>query len=300
MIRKAALIITHPNPDLDAIGFVYSAHKVFGSKVPVECRMPTQEELKDPTVIVGDIGLPGYEDIGYNPALNNFDHHYSHADRSATFLFNEEYHTLRQDIVKYIDAVDLRRQVEESEHSLQVAIAGIRVRHDEADLKILEEGGKLLKWLEKTGQKPEDLSGALPDKFQEYLQTGIDALRQIRKDSEAMQKHRTQKGRLVGYVQTPFPIFSMVKEEMFARGIDIAVVHNPEKRRFSIASSVSGGKGANLKAEGLIEALNQAEWGKGLPHDQGWGGHEDRIGSPKPSGSLLTSEEVLAIVKATL
>jgi len=58
MTRKAALIITHSNPDLDAIGFVYSARKVFGSKVPVECRVPTRQELEDPTVIVGDIGLP--------------------------------------------------------------------------------------------------------------------------------------------------------------------------------------------------------------------------------------------------
>lgn len=301
MQGKATLIITHTNPDLDAIGFVYSARKVFGFNVPVRCGLPTRDQLEDPTVIVGDVGLPGCEHIGYNPDLNNFDHHYSYADRSATFLLNQKFHALQQDIVEYIDAVDLWRPIrEEPEANLKVAIAGIRMQHTGADRKILDEGGELLKWLEETGQKPGDLSGSLPSKFKVYLQIGADVLRRIRKDNQAMQRCRTKKGRLVGYVQTAFPIFSIVKEDMFARGIDIAVVHNPEKRRFSIASNILGNRGANLKKEGLVEALNQAEREKGSPYDQSWGGHEDRIGSPKPLGSLLSAEEVLEIIKDRL
>lgn len=31
--RAATLILTHPTPDLDAIGFVYSARKVWGPAV---------------------------------------------------------------------------------------------------------------------------------------------------------------------------------------------------------------------------------------------------------------------------
>ena len=105
--RAATLILTHATPDLDAIGFIYSARKVFGAETSVTCRPPTRAELEDPAVIVADIGLPGCEEIGHSPALNNFDHHYSHADRSATFLFNQKYGALREDIVAYIDAVDI-------------------------------------------------------------------------------------------------------------------------------------------------------------------------------------------------
>lgn len=50
------LLLTHLTPDLDAIGFVTSARKVWGAGTPVTCRMPTEAELLDPTVVVGDIG----------------------------------------------------------------------------------------------------------------------------------------------------------------------------------------------------------------------------------------------------
>jgi len=301
MREKATLIITHSNPDLDAVGFVYSARKVFGFNVLVKCGLPTEDQLEDPTVIVGDVGLPGYEHLGYNPDLNNFDHHYSYAHRSATFLFNQKFQALREDIVEYIDAIDLWKPVrEEPEANLKVAVAGIRVQFRGADKRILDEGGAFLRWLEEAGRRPGDLSGTLPEKFQTYLRAGIAALRQIQENNRAMQRCKTGKGRSLGYVQTTFPIFSMVKEDMFARGIDIAVVHNPEERRFSIASNLLGSKGANLKKEGLVEALNQAEREKGASPDQTWGGHEDRIGSPKPSGSLLSAEEILEIVKKAL
>jgi hypothetical protein len=300
MTRKAVLIITHSNPDLDAIGFVYSARKVFGSKVPVECRVPTRQELEDPTVIVGDIGLPGCEDIGYSPTLNNFDHHYSHAGRSATFLFNDRYQGLRADIVEYIDAVDIRGGQEDSEVTLKVATVGIRVCHDGADLEILTQGGRLLQWLEETEQTASDISGTLPEEAQGYLQSGQEELRRIRSELATMQRCTTDKGRTVGYMVTASPVFSVVKEEMFALGLDIAVVYSTAKDRYSIASNVRGGKPINLKQEGLADALNAEEWSRGMPSDRKWDGHEDRIGSPRPSGSLLTGEEVLAIVKATL
>jgi hypothetical protein len=102
---RATLILTHPTPDLDAIGFVYSARKAFGAGTPVVCRPPTEAELMDPAVIVGDIGRLGCEAIGYSPELNNFDHHYSHAGRSATFLFNQTYRALRDDIVANISTL---------------------------------------------------------------------------------------------------------------------------------------------------------------------------------------------------
>jgi nanoRNase/pAp phosphatase (c-di-AMP/oligoRNAs hydrolase) len=121
--EKATLIVTHANPDLDAIGFVYSARKVFGPEMPVKCRVPTRQELEDPTVIVGDVGRPGCEDVGYSPVLNNFDHHYSYADHSATFLFNDKYQALRQNVVEYIDAVDLKGGKEGSEATLNSTFA---------------------------------------------------------------------------------------------------------------------------------------------------------------------------------
>ncbi len=105
--------------------------------------------------------------------------------------------------------------------------------------------------------------------------------------------------RRLGYVVTRSPVLSLVKEELFATGVDIAVVHNPAKRRFSIACNLARSKGINIK-EKLKPALDELERGKGLPEDQEWGGHEDRIGSPKPSGSLLTADEVLAVVKPVL
>jgi len=295
--KNATLIITHSAPDLDAIGFVYSARKVFSFEVPVECKTPTREDLHDSNVIVGDIGLQGYEDIGHNPALNNFDHHFSRADRSATFLFNNTYHALRQDIVDYIEDVDLHGGDEKSDTTLKVATIGIRVLHDGEDLVILAEGGRLLKWLEETAHEPGKMSGTLTETAQGYLKTGQEEVRLIREELKTMRRFTTSKGRTVGYLKTRSPVFSVAKEEMFALGIDIAVVYHPVKNRYSIARKALGAERINL--EGIIEALNAAEWHRGLPRDQHWGGHEDRIGSPR-SGSILSADEVLNIVKATL
>ncbi len=64
--QAATLLLTHPAPDLDAIGFVYSARKVWGAEMPAACRAPTRAELEDPAVIVGGIGLPGCEAIGHH------------------------------------------------------------------------------------------------------------------------------------------------------------------------------------------------------------------------------------------
>ncbi len=91
-----------------------------------------------------------------------------------------------------------------------------------------------------------------------------------------------------------------VKEEMFALGIDLAVVYSSTKDRYSIAGNVRRGQDVRLKQEGLVKALNAAEWDRGMPREREWGGHEDRIGSPRPSGSLLTPDKVLQIVKVTL
>ena len=300
-MKAVTLILTHKNPDLDAIGFVYSARKVFGSTVPVDCRIPTREQLEDPAVVVGDIGLPGCENLGYSLAHNNFDHHYSHADRSATFLFNEAYRALRQDIVEYIDAVDICGGKEDSETTLKIATVGIRVRHYGTDLKILTQGGNLLEWLEAAGRSPDSMSGTMPGNVQGYLRSGRAELRRIQKELAVMQCCMTIKGRSVGHLVTTSTVFSVVKEEMFALGLDIAVAYSSTKDCYSIASQVRGSKPAiNLKQEGLADALSAEEWSRGMASDRRWDGHEDRIGSPRPSGSLLSSGEVLRIVKAVL
>jgi len=298
---QARLIITHRDPDLDAVGFVYSARKVFGPEVPGECRLPMPEEMRDPTAIVGDIGLPGYEDIGHSPVLNNFDHHYSHVeDRSATWLFNREYDALRQDIVKYIDNVDIAGGNEDLETTLKVAMVGIRVQHYGADLEILVHGCRLLEWHERSGQVPGDMSGTLPGDILAFLQLGQEELRQIREELATMRRCTTNRKRTVGSLVTRSPVFSVVKDEMFALGIDIAVVYSSTKDRYSIASNTRGSKQINLKQEGLANALSTEEWNRRLPSERRWGGHEDRIGSPRPSGSLLSGDEVLRIVKAIL
>ncbi len=299
--RAATLLLTHPTPDLDAIGFVCAARKVFGSDTPVTCRPPTRAELEDPAVIVGDIGLPGCEAIGYSPALNNFDHHYRHADRSATCLFNQKYDALRRDIVAYIDAVDITGGQEEAETTLKVATIGVRVRHNGHDGAILTAGGRVLQWLEETGQLPGDITGAVPDDLQDCLATGQAELRRIQgAELPAMQRSMTRKGRTMGYLVSASPVVSIVKEEMFALGLDIAIVHNPAARRYAIAANVRGATPINLKREGLADALNAEEWRRGTPPEQRWDGHDDRIGSPRSAGSLLNKNEVLTIVRAAL
>ncbi|MGQ9691847.1 MAG: hypothetical protein ACUVQY_11465 [Thermoproteota archaeon] len=297
---EAILIITHPNPDLDAMGFVYSAQKVFGSTVPVVFRSPTEQDLKDLQVIVGDVSAPQYRELGNRPDLNNFDHHYGCAEHSATFLFNQKFRVLRDDIVKYIDASDLRGKVEEEcESCLKVIVAGIRLSFEGMDQRIVEEGGKLLEWLERTGEKPSCISKGLPVEHLEHLSKGKDEILRIRKEVKAMEKHRTQKGRFLGYVRTRSPVFSMVREEAFSHNVDLVLIHNTERRRYLIASNTLRTQFVNLMREGLIAALNWAE-GETSGVRQRWGGHEDRIGSPRPSGSSLSAEQVLKIIKESM
>lgn len=297
----ATLLLTHPTPDLDAIGFVYAARKVWGAETPAACRPPTEAELADPTVVVGDIGRPGCEAIGYSPALNNFDHHYSHAERSATWLFNHTYRVLRDDIAAYIDAVDTTGLPEAAgAATLKAATVGVRVRHNGDDAAILAAGGRLLHWLEETGQLPGDMTG-VPDDLQDYLTTGQVELRRIQEaELPTMQRSTTRQGRTAGFLISASPVVSIVKEEMFALGLDIAIVHNPATRRYAIAANVRGANPINLKREGLADALNAEEWRRGAPPEQRWDGHDDRIGSPRPAGSRLKSDEVLAITVATL
>jgi hypothetical protein len=95
-------------------------------------------------------------------------------------------------------------------------------------------------------------------------------------------------------------VVSIVKEELFALGLDIAIVHNPATHRYAIAANVRGAESVNLKRAGLADALNAEDWRRGLPSEQRWDGHADRIGSPRPAGSLLRGDEVLAIVMVTL
>jgi hypothetical protein len=296
----ATLILTHPTPDLDAIGFVYSARKAFGAGTPTACRTPTRAELEDPAVIAGDIGLPGCEAIGHSPTLNNFDHHRSYADRSATYLFNQTYGALRPNIVAYIDAVDILGGQEEAETTLKVATVGVRVRHTGDDMAILAHGGRLLRWLEETSTLPDDISGPVPDDIEEDLHSGQVELCRIQAELPTMQLSTTHKGRSVGYVVSTSPVVSIVKEEMFALGVDIAIAYSSTANRYSIAANVRGARPINLKGEGLADALNVEEWRRGTPPEQRWDGHDDRIGSPRPSGSLLKSEEVLAVVMVAL
>jgi hypothetical protein len=299
-IDRATFLLTHPAPDLDAIGFIYSARKVFGAGTPAACRTPTRAELEDPAVIVGDIGLPGCEAIGYSPALNNYDHHYSNADRSATWLFNREYGALREDIITYIDAVDIVGGREAAAATLKMAVVGVRVRHNGDDAAILAAGGRVLQWLEKAGLPPNDLSDPALDNVRDYLAIGQAELGRIQAELPIVQRSVTRNGRTAGYLVSTSPIVSVVKEEMFAAGLDIAVVYSSTTNRYAIAANVRGASPINLKREGLADALNAEEWRQGTPPEQRWDGHDDRIGSPRPSGSLLTAQEVLTIVEGCL
>lgn len=104
----------------------------------------------------------------------------------------------------------------------------------------------------------------------------------------------------LSYVVTRSPVLSLVKEEMFANGLGIVVVHMPAKRRFSIACNLARLRGINLTQGDIVGSLNGLEHERGLPEDQRWWGHEDRIGSLKPSGSPLTADDVLVAVRAAL
>jgi len=49
------------------------------------CRTPTEAELLNPTVVVGDIGRSGCELLRCGPALNSFAHHYSYGDQGGGY-----------------------------------------------------------------------------------------------------------------------------------------------------------------------------------------------------------------------
>lgn len=292
-------IITHKNPDLDAIGFVHSAKKKFSYDTGLELvDAPTLQHLENPEVIVGDVGLKSHPELGYNPALNNFDHHYSTAEESATYLFNRSYPVLSQKLVDYIDEVDTAKSKGSERNSLKVVIAGIRVIHKEQDKKIIEEGCKVLDWIEGTDAEPYPLT-SLPSYVENYLQRGLQEIERIEKEIEGCEVYTSEKNRKIGYLISSCPVKSLVKEEMFARGFDIAVLHYPAKRNFAIGCCLQTARDIDLETE-IVPDLNSLERERGLPRGDDWGGHPDRIGSPKKTGSLLTKEEIMGIIQQSL
>jgi hypothetical protein len=142
----------------------------------------------------------------------------------------------------------------------------------------------------------------LPGELQDYARVGLEELRRIEAEVEKAIILKTNKGRQLGYVQTSSNVFSMVRETLFTKNpeLEIALIYNPSRKRYSIGSNTARAAWVNLLKGGLKEVLNQAEWNRGLSRDQEWGGHEDRMGSPKPSGSLLHPEEVIKILKKGL
>jgi len=100
------------------------------------------------------------------------------------------------------------------------------VCHAGADEVILERGGWLLWWLEEIGVPPDDISGPAPDHVQDYLATGQAELRRIQAEQPTMQRSTTCKGRTVGYLVSASSVVSIVKEEMFATELDIAIVYS--------------------------------------------------------------------------
>jgi hypothetical protein len=186
------------------------------------------QELENLEVIVGDVGLKSHPELGYMPALNNFDHHYSTAERSATYLFNHTYPVLSKELVDYIDEIDTAKSNERARNSLKVVIAGIRVKHKGEDKRIIEEGCKVLDGLENTAADPYLLT-SVPADIENYLRIGLQEMARIGKEVGGCVIYRSKKNRKIGYLISACPVKSMVKEEMYANGIDIAVLHYPSK-----------------------------------------------------------------------
>ncbi|MBO3842948.1 MAG: hypothetical protein FGF48_11140, partial [Candidatus Brockarchaeota archaeon] len=180
-----------------------------------------------------------YPELGYNPDLNNFDHHYGCAGNSATFLFNQKYNVLPKDIVSYIDAADLGKKRNEEKMNLNVAIMGIRIMCD-SDSKVVDEGCKVLEYLEKTYHKPSSLPERLPDWLQIYTQVGMNEVQKVEKELGGIRLFVTGKGRQAGYMESSSKNFSRVGEMLFTTHpeLEVAVVHNPAKKRFSIRSNI--------------------------------------------------------------
>jgi hypothetical protein len=291
-------IITHKNPDLDAVGFVYSARKKLEHEFSFELvEVPSLQQLKDPEVIVGDVGLRSHPELGYNPSLNNFDHHYGSAENSATYLFNQVHHSMSEKLVDYIDEVDTAKSRVGERNSLKVVIAGIRVIHKGRDNEIIEEGCEVLDWIENTDAEPHSLT-YLPSHIEKYLHRGLQEMERIEKEVEGCEVYTSEKNRKIGYLISTCPVKSLVKEEMFAKGIDIAVVHYPSKRSFAIGCCLQTAKDVNLEDE-IASELNRLEQGKGQSKET-WAGHPDRIGSPKEIGSLLTKAEIIDVIISCL
>jgi hypothetical protein len=294
-LTMSAKIITHKNPDLDAIGFVYSARKKFGYDTTFELvEAPTLHHLENPGVIVGDVGLKSHPELGYKPALNNFDHHYSTAERSATYLFNHTYPVLYKELVNYIDEIDTAKTTKRARNSLKVVIAGIRVKHKSDDKGIIEEGCKVLDWLENTAADLYSLT-SVPADIENYLRIGLQEMARIEKEVGGCVIYTSKKNRKIGYLISTCPVKSIVKEEMYANGIDIAVLHYPSKRTFAIGCCLQ--KEIDLKTE-IATELNRLEQEKGQSEE--WGGHPDRIGSPRETGSLLTKTEIIDVIQRSL
>ena len=256
------------------------------------------EQLKNPEIIVGDVGLKSRPELGHNPPLNNFDHHYRAAEGSATYLFNQAYHTLSEKLVHYIDEIDTSKSHKAKRNSLKIIIAGIRVIHQGHDEKIIEEGCKVLDWIENTDADPRHLTS--PSSYIEsYLQKGLQQIERIEKEIEGCEVYASEKNRTIGYLVSSCPVKSLVKEEMFTKGINIAVVHYPSKQVFAIGCCLQTAKDIDLEKE-IASELNRLEQRKGLPKEYTWGGHPDRIGSPRKIGSSLTKDEIIEVIQQNL
>ena len=292
-------IITHKNPDLDAIGFVYSARKKFGRDIGFELvNAPSLQQLKMPEIIVGDVGVDSHPELGYKPSLSNFDHHYGAAERSATYLFNRCHSVLSKRLVDYIDEVDTGESGGSERKSLKVVVAGVRVMCNGEDNKIIEEGCKLFDWMEDTDADPYHLT-SLPSHLMGYLERGLQEIERIEREIEASEICISKKNRRIGYLISTCPIKSLVKEEMFARGIDIAIIHYPSKQTFSIGCNLQTTNDVDLEKE-VASELNCLEKKKGMPKEYTWGGHPDRIGSSRERGSLLTKDKVVEVIQQNL
>ena len=182
-------------------------------------------------VIVGDIGLPGCEEIGHSPTLNNFDHHYSLADRSATFLFNQNTgHCARTSwpILMQLTSSGVGRRPRPRSRWRRSACSA---PHRGVMGRSWHTGASCCDGLKKTGRPPHDLSGPMPADMQGYLRSGQTELRRIQEELPTMQRSTTRKGRKVGCLVSASPVVSIVKEEMFAVGMDIAVVYSSTTNR---------------------------------------------------------------------
>ena len=117
----------------------------------------------------------------------------------------------------------------------------------------------------------------------------------IEKEVGGCEIYTSKKNRKIGYLISTCPVKSMVKEEMFAKGIEIAVLHYQSKRTFAIGCCLQ--KEIDLKKE-IAPVLNRLEQKKGQSEE--WSGHPDRIGSPRAMGTSLTRAEIIDVIQRSL